>query len=52
MVDQDGQHQAHARWREQEFGRQLTDNFRNTGYFNNATTSIQVPFANPMTTFP
>src|SRR5215813_10294602 len=30
-----------------EFGRQLTDNFRNTGYFNNATTSISVPYSNP-----
>jgi catecholate siderophore receptor len=30
-----------------EFGRQLTDNFRNTGYFNNATTSILVPFGSP-----
>ncbi len=30
-----------------EFGRQLTDNFRNTGYFNNAATSILVPFAAP-----
>src|SRR4029079_17890728 len=28
-----------------EFGRQLTDNFRNTGFFNNTTTSIAVPFA-------
>ena len=26
-----------------EFGRQLTDNFRNTGFFNNAATSILVP---------
>jgi catecholate siderophore receptor len=31
-----------------EFGRQLTDNFRNTGYFNNAATSILVPYANPV----
>ncbi len=30
-----------------EFGRQLTDNFRNTGFFNNTATSILVPFANP-----
>ena len=30
-----------------EFGRQLTDNFRNTGYFNGATTTIAVPFDNP-----
>jgi catecholate siderophore receptor len=32
-----------------EFGRQLTDNFRNTGYFNNSSTSTQVPFDNPVT---
>ena len=30
-----------------ELGRQLTDNFRETGFFNNTTTSIQVPFDNP-----
>ncbi len=30
-----------------EVGRQLTDNFRNTGFFNNSTTSILVPYANP-----
>ena len=30
-----------------EVGRQLTDNFRNTGYFNNTTTSILAPYANP-----
>jgi catecholate siderophore receptor len=31
-----------------EVGRQLTDNFRNTGYFNNNTaTSILVPYADP-----
>jgi catecholate siderophore receptor len=30
-----------------EAGRQLTDNFRNTGFFNNTTTSILVPFASP-----
>lgn len=35
-----------------EFGRQETDNFRNTGYFNNITTSIQVPFADPVTNSP
>jgi catecholate siderophore receptor len=35
-----------------EFGRQSTDNFRNTGYFNNSSTSIQVPFDNPVTTVP
>ena len=28
-----------------EIGRQLTDNFRNTGYFNNSATSILVPYA-------
>ena len=30
-----------------ELGRQLTDNFRNTGFFNNTATSILVPFNNP-----
>src|ERR1700752_564344 len=30
-----------------EFGRQLTDNFRQTGFFNNTTTSIPGPFDNP-----
>ncbi len=30
-----------------EFGHQLTDNFRNTGYFNNTATSMLVPFAAP-----
>jgi catecholate siderophore receptor len=30
-----------------ELGRQLTDNFRNTGYFGGTATSIQVPFADP-----
>ena len=30
-----------------EFGRQLTDNFRNTGFFNNTAVSILVPYANP-----
>jgi catecholate siderophore receptor len=28
-----------------EVGRQLTDNFRNTGYFNNAVTSITIPLS-------
>lgn len=32
-----------------EVGRQLTDNLRNTGFFNNATTSILVPYENPIT---
>ncbi len=31
-----------------EFGRQLTDNFRNTGFFNNSVTSILVPYNDPM----
>jgi len=30
-----------------EVGRQLTDNFRNTGFFNDASTSILVPFESP-----
>lgn len=35
-----------------ELGRQLTDNFRNTGFFNNTATSISVPFTNPVTNTP
>jgi catecholate siderophore receptor len=35
-----------------EVGRQLTDNFRNTGFFNDSSTSILVPFANPLTSIP
>jgi catecholate siderophore receptor len=35
-----------------EFGRQATDNFRNTGYFNDTVTSVLVPFANPRTATP
>ena len=35
-----------------ELGRQLTDNFRNTGYFNNTATSISVPYANPVISTP
>ena len=35
-----------------ELGRQLTDNFRNTGYFNNSVTSILVPLAVPRITTP
>jgi catecholate siderophore receptor len=35
-----------------ELGRQLTNNFRNTGFFNNSTTSIQVPYVNPLTSVP
>ena len=30
-----------------EFGRQLTDNFRETGYFDNLTTSSTAPFGDP-----
>jgi catecholate siderophore receptor len=30
-----------------EVGRQLTDNFRNTGFFNNTATTLQVPYAKP-----
>jgi catecholate siderophore receptor len=30
-----------------EFGHQSTDNFRNTGFFDNATTSILVPYSTP-----
>ncbi len=35
-----------------EAGRQLTDNFRNTGYFNNAVTSILAPFDSPTISTP
>src|SRR6185503_1477217 len=35
-----------------ELGRQLTDNFRNSGFFNNTATSILVPFATPTTSTP
>jgi catecholate siderophore receptor len=35
-----------------EVGRQLTDNFRNTGYFNNSATSILVLYAAPTITTP
>ena len=30
-----------------EFGRQLTDNFRNTGFFNNTATALLVPYGAP-----
>jgi catecholate siderophore receptor len=30
-----------------EIGRQVSNNFRNTGFFNNTLTTISVPFANP-----
>lgn len=35
-----------------EFGRQLTDNFRNTGFFNNTATSIQASYSNPTISTP
>ncbi|HXT50468.1 MAG TPA: TonB-dependent siderophore receptor, partial [Thermoanaerobaculia bacterium] len=35
-----------------EVGRQETDNFRNTGFFDNTATSILVPFAAPQTNVP
>jgi catecholate siderophore receptor len=35
-----------------ELGRQVTDNFRETGYFNGTATSNPVPFANPMVATP
>ncbi len=31
-----------------EFGRQLTDNFRNTGFFNNTATTVLVDLVNPV----
>jgi catecholate siderophore receptor len=35
-----------------ELGRQRTEQFRNTGYYNNATTSVTVPFGSPTVTTP
>lgn len=35
-----------------ELGSQDTDNFRNTGYFNNTATSVTVPLSNPTTNLP
>ncbi len=35
-----------------ELGRQLTDNFRNTGFFNNTATTVNVAYSNPITTTP
>src|SRR5262249_37167905 len=35
-----------------EVGDQLTDNFRNTGYFGNTAASITVPYLAPQTTIP
>jgi catecholate siderophore receptor len=35
-----------------ELGRQITDNFRNTGFFDNSATSLLVPFGDPLTKTP
>lgn len=35
-----------------EVGRQGTDNFRNTGYFNNTATSVVAPYADPVIATP
>lgn len=35
-----------------EVGRQVTDNFRNTGFFNNSATSILAPLADPTISVP
>lgn len=35
-----------------ELGRQETENFRETGYYNDATTSVTVPFASPTVSTP
>src|ERR1043166_4802835 len=35
-----------------EVGRQMTDNLRNTGFFNNLSTSMQVPYSNPLVSTP
>jgi catecholate siderophore receptor len=35
-----------------EFGRQKTDNFRNTGFFDNAATSVSAPYSNPTISTP
>ena len=35
-----------------EFGRQVTDNFRNTGYFNDTTTTVQAPLSDPTISVP
>src|SRR5215510_1094918 len=35
-----------------EFGHQLTDNFRNTGFFNNTVTSILAPYSAPTISTP
>ncbi|HET7061157.1 MAG TPA: TonB-dependent siderophore receptor [Nitrosospira sp.] len=35
-----------------EYGRQVTDNLRNTGFFNNTSTSVNVPYFNPLSLTP
>ncbi len=35
-----------------ELGRQVTDNFRNTGYFNDTTTTVQAPLSDPTISVP
>jgi catecholate siderophore receptor len=35
-----------------ELGRQVTDNFRNTGFFNNTSTSLTAPLDNPVISAP
>lgn len=35
-----------------ELGRQRTNNLRNTGFFDNTTTSVQVPYDNPIISIP
>ena len=35
-----------------EVGRQVTDNFRNTGYFNNTTTTVTAPVSDPTVSVP
>jgi catecholate siderophore receptor len=45
-------HVSHTLLAGVEAGRQLTDNFRNTGYFNNTATSILVPFLAPTISTP
>jgi catecholate siderophore receptor len=35
-----------------ELGRQITDNFRNTGFFNDTTASMFVPYLNPAVSVP
>jgi catecholate siderophore receptor len=35
-----------------EFGRQITDNLRNTGFFNNTSLTVFAPFANPVISTP